>query len=208
MNVVELAPGEGWYTEILAPFLAAHGHLTLAAGNPDSPKPGRRESAVKFRQKIEADPARFGHPNFTVLELPDQVNVAPANSADLVLTFRNFHNWVSAGPSGVNDVFKAVYTALKPGGVFGIVEHRAPKGSKQDPTKTGYVTEAFVIKTAEAAGFKLVDTSEINSNPKDKTNYPEGVWTLPPTLRLKNKNRDKYLAIGESDRMTLKFIKP
>src|SRR5690606_24082385 len=121
-------------------------------------------------------------------------------------TFRNVHNWMVKDKA--QDVFKAFYRALKPGGILGVVEHRAKAGSKADPQKTGYMTEDEVIKLATKAGFKLDAKSEINANPKDTKDHPSGVWTLPPTLRLGDKDRAKYLAIGESDRMTLRFIKP
>jgi predicted methyltransferase len=132
--------------------------------------------------------------------------MGPAGKADLVLTFRNVHNWMNAG----NDqaILAAAHKALKPGGVLGIVEHRAKPGTSiEDMIKSGYVTQDHVIKLAEAAGFKLADKSELNANPKDSAKHPKGVWTLPPRLRLGDENRDKYLAIGESDRMTLKFVK-
>jgi predicted methyltransferase len=134
-------------------------------------------------------------------------DVAPDASADMVLTFRNVHNWMMK--DNAQKAFNSFYKALKPGGVLGVVEHRANAKGKHDTTgDTGYVREADVIKFAKKAGFQLVAKSEINANPKDTKNYPEGVWTLPPTLRLENKDRDKYLAIGESDRMTMKFVKP
>jgi len=125
----------------------------------------------------------------------------------MVLTFRNAHNWIAGGHA--EDVFKAMYRALKPGGILGLVEHRANPAMPQDPKAgSGYVREDYLIKLVEGAGFKLVARSEINANPKDTKDYPKGVWTLPPTLALKERDREKYLAIGESDRMTLKFIKP
>jgi predicted methyltransferase len=206
MNVVEVSPGEGWYTDILAPYLKAHGHLTLADGNPSSPKPARRESAIRFREKITGNPERYGHPDITVLDPPAELRIAPPGSADLVVTFRNMHNWMGAGAAPA--VFKAMYDALKPGGILGFTEHRAKPG-KQDPKAvSGYVTEEYAVKVAESVGFRLLARSEINANPNDTKDYPEGVWTLPPTLRLKDKDRARYVAIGESDRMTLKFQKP
>ena len=145
--------------------------------------------------------------NITVLEPPKQTTIAPAGSADRVLTFRNIHNWMNAGTA--DDVFAAMYTALKPGGILGVVEHRGDPNVAQDPKAgSGYVNQDYAIKLAEKAGFKFVASSEINANPKDTKNYKKGVWTLPPTLALKDQDRDVYLAIGESDRFTLKFVKP
>jgi predicted methyltransferase len=123
----------------------------------------------------------------------------------MVLTFRNVHDWLPRGTTA--DYFKAFYRALKPGGVLGITDHREDPSQPQDPkAKNGYVRQDYMIQIAEQAGFKLASTSEINANPKDPRNQP--VWNLPPTLRQGDKDRDKYLAIGESDRMTLKFVKP
>ncbi len=124
-----------------------------------------------------------------------------------MLTFRNVHNWLAGGYT--KKMFAAMYRALKPGGVLGLVEHRAaPDATRADWIKTGYVSQDFVIRLAREAGFRLVAKSDVNANPKDTKNYPKGVWTLPPTLELGQKDRAKYLAIGESDRMTLKFVKP
>jgi predicted methyltransferase len=143
----------------------------------------------------------------TELEPPGKVDIAPPGSADLVLTFRNVHDWMHEGDA--QDVFNAMYKALKPGGILGVVDHRANPNAPQDlKALSGYVRQDYMVKLAEQAGFKLVGESEINANPRDDRNHPAGVWTLPPTLRLKDKERAKYLAIGESDRMTLKFVKP
>ena len=137
----------------------------------------------------------------------DETPITNKNSVDMVLTFRNLHNWLKA--ERLMDVFNKSYAVLKPGGIFGVVEHRAiPGTSIEDMNKSGYVTEKLAIEYAEKAGFVLIATSEINANPKDGTIHPKGVWTLPPTLRLGDEDKEKYLAIGESDRMTLKFIKP
>jgi predicted methyltransferase len=127
----------------------------------------------------------------------------------MVLTFRNIHNWIPSGPDNLKTLFASVYTSLKPGGVFGVVEHRLPAGQTQDArASTGYMSERYVIGLAEAAGFKLAAKSEINANPKDKADHKSGVWALPPTYANKDEDRAKYTAIGESDRMTLKFVKP
>jgi predicted methyltransferase len=197
MTVVEISPGAGWYTEILAPFLKDHGKLYEAVGG----GPG----AEAFEDKLKADPALYGKVIVTVLEPPTETEIAPAGSADMVLSFRNVHDWIPRG--NADDYFKVFYRALKPGGILGITDHRADPSQPQDPKATnGYVRQDYMIELAEKAGFTLVAQSEINANPKDKRDHP--VWNLPPTLRLKQKDRAKYLAIGESDRMTLKFIKP
>jgi predicted methyltransferase len=195
-TVVELAPGGGWYTEILAPYLREQGQLYAADGGSARFKAKMDSMAVYGKVKITAfDPAK------------GSLDIAPAGSADAVLTFRNVHNWMDQGKAQA--VFDAAFKALKPGGVLGVEEHRLPGSRMQDPkAPTGYVQEATVIKFAEAAGFKLAGRSEVNANPKDTTDHPDGVWTLPPTYALKDKDRAKYQAIGESDRMTLKFVKP
>ncbi len=209
MQVVEIWPGGGWYTEILAPYLKDKGVLIAAAGNPESKNEYRRKGTEKFKAKLATHPEWYGKVKFAVFEPPTFLEVAPANSVDRILTFRNVHNWMSDGPQTLPSVFKSFYTSLKPGGILGIEEHRGKKGSKQDPLgKSGYVNEAYLIQVAEKAGFKLAGKSEINANPKDTKNHPEGVWTLPPSLKLGEKNKAKYLEIGESDRMTLKFVKP
>jgi predicted methyltransferase len=197
MTVVEISPGAGWYTEILAPFLKDHGKLYEAVGG--------GAGAKTFEDKLKADPAVYSQIIVTTLQPPAETEIAPAGSADMVVTFRNVHDWLPRGTT--EDYFKAFYRALKPGGILGIEDHRADPSQPQDPkAKNGYVRQDFMIQTAEQAGFKLAGTSEINANPKDPRNQP--VWNLPPTLRQGDKDRDKYLAIGESDRMTLKFVKP
>ena len=207
MTVVEVTPGGGWYTDILAPFLKEHGTYYAAGFDPDSDVEYMKKGAQRFKEKLAAKPEVFGQTKVTVLAAPNKTEIAPAGSADMVLTFRNVHNWMSQGQGEA--VFKAMYVALKPGGILGVVEHRGKPDVPQDPkAAAGYVREDEVIKMAEQAGFKLVDRSEINANPKDTKDYPQGVWTLPPVLRLKDVDKDKYLAIGESDRMTLKFEKP
>lgn len=207
MTVVEIWPGGGWYTEILAAYLRDKGTLYAAGFEADSDIPFYRINARKLREKFEAAPHIYDRVIVTELRAPHQVDIAPPNSADRVLTFRNVHNWMKAGTEDA--VFAAMYRALKPGGILGVVEHREDPEREQDPRAlSGYVTEAAVIRMAETAGFKFLDRSEINANPADTRSHPEGVWTLPPSLRLKDKDRQKYLAIGESDRMTLKFVKP
>lgn len=202
MTVVEITPGGGWYTEILAPALKGTGKL-YGAHYPDT---GKDDYYSKSRKKLES--LLKSNPIFSEVELTnfiprEESELAPAGTADLVLTFRNLHNWKDAG---VEQVFNDAYRALKMGGILGVVEHRLPEGV--DPKSAeGYVSQAKTIAQAEAAGFKLVASSEINANAKDNAMHPRGVWTLPPVLALEDKDKEKYIAIGESDRMTLKFIK-
>lgn len=209
-HVVEVWPGRGWYAEILAPFLRTSGQYTAAGFVTDPAKAKENfqiESAKSLKARFEAAPELFGKAKVTQLGPPDEWTAAPAGSADLVLTFRNVHNWFEGDATA--PMFKAFFAALKPGGILGVVEHRAKPGTPLEKMKkSGYVTEALVIEMAEAAGFKLDARSEVNANPRDTTDHPEGVWTLPPRLTLGEKDRDKYLAIGESDRMTLRFVKP
>ena len=203
MTVVELTPSGGWYTEILAPYLADKG---VYIGADEEVVEGKR-AGMAFRNKVNSNPV-YSKVRLGIFQPPVKYAIAPANSADMVLTFRNMHNWVELGPDKLKDVLKTVHTVLKPGGVFGVVDHRLPASMTQDATaSTGYLHEAWVIKTVEAAGFKLVAKSEINANPKDKADHPNGVWALPPVLTNKDAKRADYLAIGESDRMTLKFVK-
>ena len=196
MTVVELLPEGGWYTEILAPYLRQDGKL-ISAG------------AIS-KTLLESKPAVYDKVVRGAFSPPKAIyNFAPPNSVDMVLTFRNVHNFVELGDDKVKDMFKALYTSLKPGGVLGVTDHRLPESMPQDATATsGYVHESYVIKMAESAGFKLAGKSEINANPKDKADHKGGVWALPPTLTNAALDRDKYQAIGESDRMTLKFVKP
>ena len=200
MTIIELSPGGGWYTEILANYIHYPGTLIAAHFNPEAGSYQKRGRA-NFEKKMNSDPM-YGR-----VEIVDiDSNLAEPNSVDAVLTFRNLHNWL--GPN-LDVIFSNSYKALKPGGVFGVVEHRADAGTTLEKMKkSGYVTERHAIKMAEKHGFKLVSKSEVNANPKDIKVYPRGVWTLPPNLRLKEVDREKYLNIGESDRMTLLFRKP
>ena len=200
MTVVELWPFGGWYTEILAPYLREHGKYYGATVAPDDKGLGRYRAA--YEKELASKPDLYDRVTVTDLE-PGKSEIAPVGTADMVVTFRNIHNWDREGMS--EGVFKEVHKALKPGGIFGVVEHRADSG--KEGKQPGYVDEDRVIKRVEAAGFKLVAKSEINANPKDTKDYPGGVWTLPPNFREGDKNRDKYTAIGESDRFTLKFVK-
>jgi predicted methyltransferase len=209
MTVVEIWPGGGWYTEILAPVLRDKGKLYEASfavqlkAAPDL----RREIERDFRKKLAQRPEIYDRIIHTELQVPEYTAIAPRGSADLVLTFRNVHNWAKDGSADA--AFKAFYDVLKPGGILGVSDHRAKPGTPfEDMIHSGYVTEDYVIELARRADFKLAAKSEINANPKDTKDHPKGVWTLPPTLRLGDRDREKYLAIGESDRMTLKFLKP
>jgi len=206
MTVVEIAPGRGWYTEILGPVLKAHGqYYAVVSAVTEKTPDALKQNDADYRGMLSAAPALYGNVKLSVIS-PGSLSIAPPGSADLVLTFRNVHNWAKAGTAEA--MFRAFYEALKPDGTLGVVEHRAnPDTPFQQQVDTGYMAEAYVIETAAKAGFKLVNKSEINANPKDTKDHAAGVWTLPPTLRLGNQDRDKYLAIGESDRMTLKFVK-
>lgn len=203
-TVIEITPAAGWYSEILAPLLRDDGHYIAAEATPAGGEAKRGDDAL--RRKFAADPAEYGKARIVEYDPKAPVFGAPA-SADLVLTFRNVHNWAEAGTAPA--MFKAFFAVLKPGGVLGVVDHRAAPGATLDAVKSsGYLPTDYVIKLATDAGFKLDAQSEINANPKDTKAYPKGVWTLPPTLTLGEQDRAKYLAIGESDRMTLRFVKP
>jgi len=211
MTVVEIWPGAGgWYTEILAPYLRKDGQLIAAHFNPESSVAYFKTGRVAFDNKLAASPDLYDKVKVVVFDPPTSLELAPAGSVDRVLTFRNVHNWfMQGGEQAVSDVFESFFVALKPGGILGVVDHRLPESqSEEKQAASGYLHESFIIRLAEAAGFKLAEKSEINANPRDKADYPQGVWTLPPSLRLGETDRDKYLAIGESDRMTLKFVKP
>ena len=200
MTIIELSPGGGWYTEILANFLHEPGKLIAAHFDPNSERAYYKRSRANFEKKMSAN-SMFE----TVEMVAINSNLAEPNTVDAVLTFRNLHNWLG---SDMDLIFSNSYKALKPGGLFGVVEHRAKPGTSMEAMKkSGYVSEEHAIEIAKKHGFKLVAKSEINANPKDSTDHPGGVWTLPPNLRLKDVDREKYLEIGESDRMTLLFKK-
>lgn len=207
-SVVEVYPGGGWYSEILAPYLKASGRYYAAMPYVAPGATGYFANAGKaYRDRLAADAEAFSAVEITALSPPEHTALAPAGSADLVLTFRNVHNWM--GAKNAEGMFAAFFTALKPGGVLGVVEHRANPGTSiEKMIESGYVTEQQVIDYATAAGFVLEARSEVNANAKDDKDHPKGVWTLPPVLRLGDVDRDVYVAIGESDRMTLKFRKP
>ncbi len=208
MHVLELWPGGAWYTEILAAFLAPAGKLAVTNFDPQGPADkSATRYAKQLADKLAADPARFGNVEVIEVDPPAKLVLGADESYDLVLTFRNNHGWINGGYH--DSVYMEAFRVLKPGGVLGVVQHRAHEGA--DPVasaKTGYVPEAFVIEAAERAGFELAGRSEVNANPKDTKDHPEGVWTLAPSYRLGEQDRAKYEAIGESDRMTLRFVKP
>ncbi|MCL1636071.1 methyltransferase [Luteimonas sp. SX5] len=205
-TVVEITPGGGWYSEILAPYLRDNGRYIAAIAKSSDPNSygGRNNKAL--RDKFAADAAHYGKAAVVEFDAKAPVFGAPG-SADTVLTFRNVHNWVDAG--NAEAYFKAFFAVLKSGGTLGVADHRAKPGTDLEKMKeSGYLTEELVTKLATDAGFKLDAKSEINANPKDTADHPNGVWTLPPTNRHDAADAAKYKAIGESDRMTLRFVKP
>ncbi|MFK8067108.1 MAG: class I SAM-dependent methyltransferase [Gammaproteobacteria bacterium] len=217
MTVVEIWPGGGWYTEILAPITREQG-IYYAAGfamTADRTPNWRKEYHKKLMEKMEKTPQVYDHVVVTELDVPERTTIAPPGSVDMVLTFRNVHNWLKGDYA--EQMFEVMAKALKPGGILGLVEHRAKPGVSVEEMKvSGYMTETHVIAMAEKAGFVLEEKSEINANKNDLANHPAGVWTLPPSLRhckkiedaaMQKQCLDKYNAIGESDRMTLRFRK-
>ena len=203
MTVIELSPGSGWYTEILSKYLYEEGKLIAAAYNPsvsDYAKRSREAYEKKLKSKI----------SYNKVEVVDLFSkLSDDATIDAVLTFRNIHNWIDEDTNNLRKIFEQSYSALKPGGIFGVVEHRAkPETSLEDMRKSGYVTEELTINLAKEVGFILSAKSNINANIKDTKDHPAGVWSLPPTLYLKDKNREKFIEIGETDRMTLLFRKP
>jgi len=206
MRVLEIWPEPGWYTEILAPLVHEHGkyYAAVIAADPQSRYVAQRLS--DYQQKLASNPAMYG--GVEVVTFPtDGSDVVPPGSLDMVVTFRNIHNWMASDFAG--QAFATAYRALKPGGILGVVEHRGNPAVAQDPrAKSGYVNEDYAIRLIEGQGFRLVGKSQVNANPQDTKDYEQGVWTLPPTYRLGDKDREKYAQIGESDRFTLKFIKP
>ena len=201
-TVVEIFPGGGWYSEILAPYVLNGGGAYYAA----APERG----LGGFRKLIEKDQALYGRARLAAFPVRAATEAGvPAGSADVVLTFRNVHNWAMGEKPYAPLAFSQMYAMLKPGGVLGIEEHRLPESADSAREKTsGYMKVSSVRRLAEAAGFRYAGSSEINANKRDTANWADGVWTLPPTYRLADKDRAKYQAIGESDRMTLKFVKP
>lgn len=203
-TVVEVSPGGGWYTEILAPAMKGNGKYIAGLANPLA-SVNAAKSVESFKTKF-ADKAIYGDIGIGTFG-KGVADIVEPGSADVVLTFRNVHNWHMA--SFDQDAFNAFFKALKPGGTLGVVEHRLPEARPDADMKTsGYMKVSYVKMLAEKAGFKLAGSSEVNANPKDKANYPKGVWTLPPNYAEGETDKAKYAAIGESDRMTLKFVKP
>jgi len=217
MTVLEIQPGAGWWTSILAPYAQRTGGKLFVTGadlaNPELSERSRK-GREDFAARWAAKPDLYGTVGF--VNWGPKSAPLPANTFDFILTARSVHNWMST-PGWVDKVFKDFYGALKPGGILGVEEHRANPGAQDPKTESGYVTEAYVIEAAERAGFKLAAKSEVNANPKDTKDHPFGVWTLPPTLTSVPEGSDqpddpkfdhsKYIAIGESDRMVLKFVK-
>ena len=203
MQVLEILPGRGWYTEILAPLLKNTGKLTVASFGTKHPSDYLKNLHIDFMQKMNGDTI-YSNVETIVFEEEGYLKAMQDNSVDMLLTFRNTHNWIRYG--GIEDVYKAFYRVLKKDGILGVVQHRAKAGADHKiSAEKGYVPEAYLIMLIENAGFILLEKSTINNNRKDRKNYPEGVWTLAPSFRTKEK--DKYNWIGESDRMTLKFVK-
>jgi len=206
MKILEILPGRGWYTEILAPLLKDKGELTVASFGDTHPVEFLRNIHINFTKMMDANPDTYGKVKRVVFNKDSYLKDIPDDSMDMVVTFRNTHNWIRFG--GVEDIYAAFNRVLKPGGVLGVVQHRANAGSDvKASAESGYVPESYLINMVEDAGFELVKKSEVNANLADSKDYPEGVWSLPPTFREKDKDRDRYTAIGESDRMTMRFIK-
>ncbi len=205
-KVVEILPGSaGYWTEILAPYLKKGGRYVAAIPKPNPERPEVMKSIADTKAKLSADPANYDKV-ITVDFSADTPDLGPEGSADHVLTFRNLHSWMAAGKA--DQVIAACHKVLRRGGILGLEEHRGRTDLPQDPAaKSGYVREDYAIAMIEKAGFKLLATSNVNANPKDTKDYSAGVWTLPPTYRLKDQDREKYAAIGESDRMLLMFVK-
>jgi len=205
MTVVELWPGGGYWTELLAPYLTKGGGTYYVALN--APGDAEEDKGVKrWRSRMAAQKDRLGTIHETTLG-PAHFAIAPPASADLILTFRNLHNWMDDGYA--EQALAACFTALKPGGILGMEEHRGRSDKPQDPkAKDGYVRQDYAIALAKKAGFVLVGSSQINANPKDTKDWVDGVWTLPPTLSQGDKDRDRYVAVGEADNFVLKFQKP
>jgi predicted methyltransferase len=204
MTVVEISPSGGWYTEILAPTLAAKGQYIGAHSNPAA-SANAAAAVKKFQDKLAANPALYGDAKVTAFG-KGSYDIAPAGTADAVVSFRNVHNWYMAGFAP--EAFKAFYAALKPSGILGIEEHRLPEDKPDALMKSsGYMKVSYIKQLAKDAGFIFAGSSEVNANPKDTKDYPKGVWTLPPTFEEGDKDKAKYAAIGESDRMTLLFVK-
>ncbi len=207
MTVLELTPGAGWYTRVLAPVLRERGRLLVGFTPLDEANPNSVRHHEGFRAMLAAAPGLLDRVQIVGFAPGRGPLTAPESSVDLVLTFRSVHNWMAADTTAA--ALADIHRVLKPGGVLGVVDHRANAALPVDPrAANGYVSQSHAIRMIEEAGFRLVATSEINANPQDTKDYPGGVWTLPPVLAEGEKERERYLAIGESDRFTLKFVKP
>ncbi len=208
MAVMEVSPGGGgWYTEILAPALRERGSYVAAGWDPNSTSEYAKTNSKKYADKLASRPDLYDRAKVTALQAPNALKPVPDGTMDMVVTFRNIHGWM--GDGSADAMFTAMYAALKPGGILGVVEHRAKADKPQDPkAESGYVREDYAIEMIERAGFKLIGKSEVNANPKDTADHPHGVWSLPPTLEGGDADREKFVAIGESDRFTLRFRKP
>jgi predicted methyltransferase len=206
MKVLEIYPGGGWYTQILAPYLKEKGKLTVAVydRNPKTQKEWMPKYNKEFMDGFMGKSDVYGNIAIVDMVPPDRVDLAPAGSVDMILDFRNAHNWIELGD---DEVAAGWFKALKKGGVLGIIEHRRNE-SKPHDSESGYIHQKQIVDLMVKNGFELAASSELNSNPKDTSDHPEGVWTLPPGLALGEEKSAEYLAIGESDRMTLKFVKP
>jgi predicted methyltransferase len=208
MTVLEIWPGGGgWYTEVLAPVLRERGRYIAAGFDPATDSQYMQNGIRDFAAKLASRPDLYDRVTVTALQHPGAMKPVPDGSVDMVLTFRNLHNWMAR--EAAEEMLGAMYAALKPGGILGLVEHRADPSQAQDPrAKSGYVRTDYAIALAEAAGFQLIGQSEVNANPKDAKDHPNGVWSLPPTFRGGDADRARFAAIGESDRLTLRFRKP
>ena len=208
MTVLEVWPGGGgWYAEVLAPVLRERGQYIAAGFDPNTDSQYMQKGIADFAARLAARPDLYDRVTVTALQHPGAMNPVPDGSVDMVLTFRNLHNWMAR--EAAEPMLAAMFRALRPGGILGLVEHRASASVPQDPrAKSGYVRTDHVVALAQAAGFELLGQSEVNANPKDTKDHPNGVWSLPPTFRGGDADRDRFEAIGESDRMTLRFRKP
>jgi predicted methyltransferase len=205
-RVLQVWPESGWYTRIIAPLVRARGRYYAGVIAPDPGSRFLKARLARFRRLLASRPDLYDRVRVVTFPL-NGGDAVPPGSVDMVLSFGDLHEWLALGDA--QQALATIYRALTPGGVFGVVDNRGESGIPQDPrAKNGYVRQSYAIRLIEAAGFRLVATSEVNANPKDTKNYPAGVWTLPPDYRLGNIDRAKYAAIGESDRFTLKFVKP
>jgi len=201
-TVIEIDPGDGWYSEILAPLLRDHGQYVAALRNSEDAR--ERRLADALRDRFDADPQRFDKARLLRYD-PQAPQFGEPQSADLVLTFDDLHSWQDAEQA----TFKAIYEVLKPGGKLGVVAFRAARDADLKQTRgTGYLPTDHVVARAREAGFVFATLEQMHSNPRDNRDHPHGVWSLPPTLTDGEQDREKYEEIGEPDRMTLLFVKP